>query len=93
VKLVLGLALILVCAGSSAQQYKYNVQRQMRCEAYPACAKAGYRCQGVEKTYSGAAAGSAKNSIVQACVQANRPDRCGNCVQQCRQVARCEKVL
>ena len=90
-KRFLGLALILVCAGSSAQQY--NVQRQMRCEAYPACARAGYRCQGVEKTYTGAAAGSAKNSIVQECVQANRPDRCGNCVQQCRQVARCDKVF
>ncbi|HZO00932.1 MAG TPA: hypothetical protein VFB93_07010 [Burkholderiales bacterium] len=90
-KRLLGLALILVCAGSSAQQY--NVQRQMRCEAYPACARAGYRCQGVEKTYTGAAAGSAKNSIVQECVQANRPDRCGNCVQQCRQVARCDKVF
>jgi hypothetical protein len=45
----------------------------------------------VERTYTGAAAGSAKNSIVQACVQANRPDRC-NCIQQCRKVARCSKI-
>ena len=92
-KRLLGLALIFVCAGSWAQQYKYDVPRQMRCEAYPACAKPGATCKGVTKTYTGAAAGSAKNSIVQACVQANRPDRCGNCVQQCRQVSRCDKVL
>jgi hypothetical protein len=45
----------------------------------------------VNKTYTGAAAGSAKESIVQACVQANRPDRC-NCIQQCRQVSRCSKA-
>jgi hypothetical protein len=45
----------------------------------------------VERTYTGAAAGSAKDSIVQACVQANRPDRC-NCIQQCRRVAQCSKI-
>jgi hypothetical protein len=92
VKRILGLALILVCAGSSAQQYRFDVPRQIRCEAYPACGKPGARCVGVEKTYTGAAAGSAKHSIVQACVQANRPDRCGNCIQQCRQVSRCSKI-
>ena len=91
-RIALGLALLLACAGSSAQQYKFDVPRQMRCEAYPACATPGRQCKGVEKTYTGKAAGSAKNSIVQACVEANRPDRCGNCIQQCRQVSRCEKV-
>jgi hypothetical protein len=45
----------------------------------------------VAQTYTGAAAGSAKESIVQACVKANRPDRC-NCIQQCRRVAQCSKV-
>jgi hypothetical protein len=39
---------------------------------------------------TGTAAGSAKNSIIQECVQANRPDRC-NCIQQCRQVAQCSR--
>ena len=91
-KLLIALVLVLVCAGSSAQQYKFDVPRQVRCEAYPACAKPGARCRGVEKTYTGKAAGSAKNSIVQACVQANRPDACGNCVQQCRQVSRCSNI-
>lgn len=91
-KHVLALALILVCAGSSAQQYKFDVPRQVRCTAQPACGKPGWSCKAVEQTYTGAAAGSAKNSIVQACVQANRPDRCGNCIQQCRQVARCSKI-
>ncbi len=90
-KLALGLALILICAGSSAQQYKFDVPRQIKCTAKPFCGKPGAACKGVEKTYTGAAAGSAKNSIVQACVQANRPDRC-NCVQQCREASRCEKI-
>jgi hypothetical protein len=83
---------MLVWAGSLAQQYKFDVPRQLRCTAYPACGKPGARCKGVSKIYSGAAAGTAKNSIVQECVKANRPDRCGNCIQQCREVSRCEKV-
>ena len=86
----LGLALVLLCAGAHAQQFKYDLPREMRCSAKPYCGEPGRACKGVEQTYTGAAAGSAKNSIVQACVQANRPDRC-NCVQQCRQVARCSK--
>jgi hypothetical protein len=45
----------------------------------------------VQRTYTGAAAGSAKESIVQACVQVNRGDRC-NCIQQCRRVAQCSKI-
>jgi hypothetical protein len=92
VKCVLGLALMLACAGSSAQQYRYDVPRQVHCTALPACGKPGQACKAVEKTYTGAAAGSAKDSIVQACVQANRPDRCGDCIQQCRKVARCSKI-
>jgi hypothetical protein len=91
VKRALALALLLACAGSSAQQYQYDVPRTLRCTAQPACGKPGYACKGVQKTYTGAAAGNAKDSIVQACVQANRPDRCGDCVQQCRKVARCSK--
>ncbi len=87
---ILGLALVLVCAGSYAQQYRYDLPREMTCSAKPYCDQPGRACKGVEKTYTGSAAGSAKNSIVQACVQANRPDRC-NCMQQCRQVARCSK--
>lgn len=87
----LALALLLACAGSSAQQYRYDVPRQLHCTAQPYCGQPGRTCKAVEKTYTGAAAGSAKNAIVQACVQANRPDRC-NCVQQCRQVSRCSKV-
>jgi hypothetical protein len=92
VKLALGLALLLFCAGSSAQQYKFDVPRSVRCTAHPACGKPGAACKAVDKTYTGAAAGSAKNSIVQECVQANRPDRCGNCIQQCRQSVRCSNV-
>ncbi|HEV3009499.1 MAG TPA: hypothetical protein VGX52_10735 [Burkholderiales bacterium] len=88
---VLGLALLLACAGSVAQQYKFDVPRSVQCTAHPACGKPGYACKGVKQTYTGAAAGSAKSSIVQACVQANRPDRC-NCVQQCRQVSRCSNI-
>jgi hypothetical protein len=91
VRSVLGLALVLACAGSYAQQYKFDVPREIHCTARPYCGQPGRACKGVERTYIGAAAGSAKNSIVQACVQANRPDRC-NCIQQCRQVARCSKV-
>jgi hypothetical protein len=83
---------MLTCAGPLAQQYKYDVPRQVRCTANPACGKPGATCKGVEQTYTGAAAGSAKNSIVQACVQANRRgDRC-NCIQQCRQVAQCSNI-
>jgi hypothetical protein len=91
VQRVLGLALLLMCAGSSAQQYRFDVPRQMHCTARPYCAQPGRTCKEVEKTYTGAAAGSAMNSIVRACVEANRPDRC-NCIQQCRQVARCSKI-
>lgn len=87
-KAFLGLALLLACAASLAQ---YDVPRRMHCEAKPYCGNPRTTCKGVEKTYRGAAAGSAKNSIIQACIQANRPDRC-NCIQQCREVARCELV-
>ena len=89
-KRAFGLALLLFCAGSSAQQYQFNVPREMHCTAKPYCGTAGRACKGVEKTYRGSAAGSAKNSIIQECVQANRPDRC-NCIQQCRQVAQCSR--
>ncbi|HEX7218539.1 MAG TPA: hypothetical protein VF280_04920 [Burkholderiales bacterium] len=89
-KRALGLALLLVCAGSSAQQYQFNVPRELHCSARPYCGTPGRTCKGVEKTYRGAAAGSARNSIIQECVQANRPDRC-NCIQQCRQVAQCSR--
>ena len=82
---IFGFALLLLCAGSHAQQ-----PREMHCLAKPYCGQAGRTCSGVEKTYTGAAAGSAKHSIVQACVEANRADRC-NCIQQCRKVARCSK--
>jgi hypothetical protein len=92
VKRALALALLLACAGSSAQQPQFDVPRTLRCTAYPACGKPGYACKGVVKSYTGSAAGTAKDSIVQACVQANRPDRCGDCVQQCRKVALCSKV-
>jgi hypothetical protein len=91
VRTLLGLALVLACAGSVAQQYRFDVPRQLNCTAKPACGKPGLACKAVSKTYTGAAAGSAKESIVQACVQANRPDRC-NCIQQCRQVSRCTKA-
>ena len=82
---IFGFALLFLCAGSQAQQ-----PREMHCSAKPFCGQSGRACNGVEKTYTGAAAGSAKHSIVQACVEANRPDRC-NCIQQCRKVARCSK--
>lgn len=84
-------ALALFCSGSHAQQTKFDVPRQLQCTAKPYCGSPKASCKGVEKTYTGAAAGSAMNGIVQACVQANRPDRC-NCIQQCRQVARCSKI-
>jgi hypothetical protein len=90
-KCTLALALFLVCAGALGQQYRYNVQRELQCDAKPYCAQPGRACKGVEKTYIGSAAGSAKDKIVRACVEANRPDRC-NCIQQCRQVARCNKI-
>lgn len=89
-KIVLGLALLFASAAAVAQ-YRFDVPRQLNCTAKPACGKPGLACKGVDKTYTGAAAGSAKESIVQACVQANRPDRC-NCIQQCRQVSRCTKA-
>ena len=84
------LLLMVVSAAVYSQQYQFNVPREMHCTAKPYCATAGRTCKGVEKTYRGSAAGSAKNSIVQECVQANRPDRC-NCIQQCRQVAQCSR--
>ena len=83
-------ALLLACAGAHAQQYKFDTPREMTCRAQPYCGQPDRSCKGVQQVYRGAAAGSAKNSIVQACVQANRPDRC-NCVQQCREVAQCSK--
>jgi hypothetical protein len=91
VRIVLGLALLLASAGSSAQQYRYDVPRSVQCAASPACGKPGATCKSVQRTYTGAAAGSAKESIVQACVQVNRGDRC-NCIQQCRRVAQCSKI-
>jgi hypothetical protein len=91
VRTLLGLALLLACAGSYGQQYHYDLPRSVRCTAAPFCGQPGRTCKGVDQTYTGAAAGSAKESIVQACVQANRPDRC-NCIQQCRKVTRCSKV-
>jgi hypothetical protein len=90
VRIVLALALALTCAGALAQQYKFDVPRQLHCTAQPYCGTPGASCKGAAKTYTGAAAGSAKESIVQACVKANRPDRC-NCIQQCRRVAQCSK--
>ena len=84
------LLLLLVSAAVHSQQYQFNVPREMHCTAKPYCATPGRACKGVEKTYRGSAAGSAKNSIIQECVQANRPDRC-NCIQQCRQVAQCSR--
>jgi hypothetical protein len=82
---------MLACAGPHAQQYRFDVPREMHCTARPYCGQPGRSCAAVERTYRGAAAGSAMHSIVQACVQANRPDRC-NCIQQCRKVAQCSKV-
>ena len=84
------LLLLVVSAAVHSQQYQFNVPREMNCSAKPYCGTPGRTCKGVEKTYRGTAAGSAKNSIVQECVQANRPDRC-NCIQQCRQVAQCSR--
>lgn len=72
-------------------QNQNQLQRQVQCSAYPACSQPGRTCQGVARTYVGGSAGSAKESIVQACVQSNRPDPC-NCIQQCRQVARCSNI-
>jgi hypothetical protein len=88
---ILGLTLMLACAGLYAQQYKPDVPRQLHCTAKPACDKRGAACKAVEKTYRGAAAAKAKDDIVQACIKANRPDRC-NCVQQCREVSRCSNI-
>ena len=84
------LLLLALSAAVHSQQYQFNVPREMHCTAKPYCGTAGRTCKGVEKTYRGAAAGAAKNSIIQECVQANRPDRC-NCIQQCRQVAQCSR--
>jgi hypothetical protein len=90
VKTAAALLLLVLSATSYSQQYQFNVPREMHCTAKPYCATPGRACKGVEKTYRGSAAGSAKNSIIQECVQANRPDRC-NCIQQCRQVAQCSR--
>ncbi len=84
------LLLLVFSAASHSQQYQFNVPRELHCTAKPYCGTPGRTCKGAEKTYRGAAAGSAKNSIVQECVRANRPDRC-NCIQQCRQVAQCSR--
>lgn len=84
------LALLFFSGGPLAQQYKFDTPRELKCAAKPYCGEAGRSCKGVEKVYRGDAAGTAKQDIVQACVQANRPDRC-NCIQQCRQVAQCSK--
>jgi hypothetical protein len=86
----LALVLLLASAAAPAQQYKFDTPREVKCTARPYCGQAGRLCKGVEKLYRGDAAGSAKQDIVQACVQANRPDRC-NCIQQCREVAQCSK--
>lgn len=86
----LAVALLIASAGAHAQQYKFDAPREVKCAARPYCGQPGRSCKGVEKLYRGAAAGSAKQDIVQACVQANRPDRC-NCIQQCREVAQCSK--
>lgn len=86
----LAVFLLLASAVAPAQQYKFDTPREVKCAARPYCGEAGRSCKGVEKVYRGEAAGSAKQDIVQACVQANRPDRC-NCIQQCRQVAQCSK--
>jgi hypothetical protein len=91
VRTALALALLLVCAGAFGQQYRFNVERELRCDARPYCGQPGRACKSVEKTYIGAEAGTAKDKIVRSCVEANRPDRC-NCIQQCRQVARCNRV-
>lgn len=89
-KWILAPALLLASAAGLAQQYKFDVPREVKCVAQPYCGQAGRTCQGVQKVYRGTAAGSAKHDIVQACVKANRPDRC-NCIQQCREVAQCSK--
>jgi hypothetical protein len=83
-------ALFAFSAAVPAQQYKFDVPREVKCSARPYCGERGRNCKGVEKVYRGAAAGSARHDIVQACVKANRPDRC-NCIQQCREVAQCSK--
>ena len=83
-------ALVLACAGAQAQQYKFDMPREIKCSAQPYCGEPGRSCKGVQQVYRGDAAGSAKHDIVQACVKANRPDRC-NCIQQCRGVAQCSK--
>lgn len=83
-------ALLFACAGAHAQQYKFDTPREVTCTARPYCGQPGRSCKAVQKVYRGAAAGSAKHDIVQACVQANRPDRC-NCIQQCREAVQCSK--
>jgi hypothetical protein len=88
--LVFPLVLLLAAGWAEAQtQRQFQIERSVRCTAHPGSGKAGCECKGAEKTYTGPAAGKAKDSIIQACIQANRPDRC-NCIQQCRQVARCK---
>ena len=89
-RIYLTVALAFASAGAFAQQYRFELPREVKCIATPYCGQAGRSCSGVQKVYRGDSAGTAKHEIVQACVQANRPDRC-NCVQQCRQVAQCSK--
>lgn len=85
----LAVALLLIGTGAAAQQ-KFEAPREVKCIAQPYCGQAGRSCKGVQKVYRGAAAGTARQDIVQACVKANRSDRC-NCIQQCGEVARCSK--
>ena len=81
-KLLLVATILVFSTASLAQQ------RSVSCTAYPSCDTPGKVCKGVKETYTGPAAGKAKESIVQACVKANRPDPC-NCVQACRKAAQC----
>ena len=84
-RLVLAIVLLAYGAAAVAQQ---KPQRSMRCTAAPACPQKGASCKSVQRTYTGAAVGKAKDSIIQACVKANHNDRC-NCIQQCRESAQC----
>ena len=81
-KLLLAATILAFCSAPLAQQ------RSVRCTSYPTCDTPGKVCKGVQQTYTGSAAGKAKESIVQACVKATRPDPC-NCVQACRKAAQC----
>lgn len=84
-RLVLAIVLLAYGAVSFAQQ---KPQRAVRCTATPVCAQKSASCKSVQRTYTGASVGKAKDSIVQACVKANHSDRC-NCIQQCRDAAQC----